>query len=143
MSDHISKSLIAQFRDRSLPVSILRDISAHLESCVECYELFREAFRDKRGNASVRFSLSSSTWLTDEHFEYEQLVSYVDSPPDDEYREILDEHLKLCGRCRDDVQSFVMHRKQIEPELKVRYAPSEKQPKLRHFVVWLESFKLR
>ncbi|MCI0660233.1 MAG: zf-HC2 domain-containing protein, partial [Acidobacteria bacterium] len=77
--------------------------------------------------------------MRDEHFEYEQIVSYVDGRPGDEDREILDEHLKLCGRCREDVQSFVMHRQQIEPELKIRYAPSEKQPKRRHFVGWWES----
>jgi hypothetical protein len=142
MSDHISKSLIEQFRDRSLDVTILSDISAHLESCDKCYELFREAFRVKRENAPLSFSLSSSRWLKDEHFDYEQLVSYVDGNPGDEDREILDEHLKLCGRCREDLQSFVLHRQQIEPELKVRYAPSETQPKRRNFVGWWESFKL-
>src|SRR5262245_21688389 len=142
MSDHISKSLIEQFRDRSLDVSTLRDVSAHLESCVECYELFRAVFRDKRGNATAWFSLSSARWLKDEHFEYEQIISYIESHTDDEDREILDEHLKLCGRCRDDVQSFVMHRQQIEPELKIRYAPSEKQTKRRLFMDWWDGFKL-
>ena len=141
MSDHISKSLMEQFRDRSLDVSILSYISAHLESCVDCYELFREAFRDKSENAPVWFSLSSSGWMRDEHLEYEQIVSYVDGRLNDEDREILDVHLKLCGRCREDVQSFVTHRQQIEPELMIRYAPSEKQPKRRHFVDWWESFK--
>jgi hypothetical protein len=79
MSDHISKSLIEQFRDRSLDVTILSDISAHLESCDKCYELFREAFRVKRENAPLCFSLSSSRWLKDEHFDYEQGIHSVSS----------------------------------------------------------------
>src|SRR5262245_16673155 len=141
MSDHISKSLIAQYRDRSLDVTTLSDISKHLESCAECYELFCEAFGDKSGNTPAWFSLSSSKWLGDEHFGYKQIVSYADARLDDEDREILDEHLKSCGRCREDVQSFVMHRRQIEPELKIRYTPSVRQPKRRNFAVWWESFK--
>ena len=96
MSEHFSKSLIEQFRDRSLDVSTLSDISAHLESCVECYELFREAFRDKKGDPPALFTLSSAVRLADEHIDYEQIVSYVDGGLDTEDREILDEHFELC-----------------------------------------------
>src|SRR5262245_41601385 len=142
MPEHFSKSLIEQFRDRSLDVSTLSAIAAHLESCVECYELFREAFRDKKGGATARFTLSSAVWLKDEHIEYEQIVSYVDGSLDAEDREILDKHIELCMRCRDDVRNFVAHRQQIEPELKIRYVPYEKQPKWRHFADWLEGFRL-
>jgi predicted anti-sigma-YlaC factor YlaD len=142
MSDHISKSLMEQFRDRSLDASTLCNISAHLESCAECYELFHEAFRDKRASASARFSLSSQGWLRDEHLEYEQIVSCVDGNLDQEDRKILDEHLELCSRCREDVQSFAAHRQQIEPELKIRYAPAEKRAMVRRFADWWENFKL-
>src|SRR5215510_8210439 len=142
MSEHFSKSLIEQFRDRSLDVSTLSDISAHLESCVECYELFREAFRDKKRDTPARFTLSSAVWLVDEHIDYEQIVSYVVGRLDAEDREILDEHLELCGRCCEDVRSFVAHRQQIEPELKIRYAQYEKRLKWRHFTYWVEGFRL-
>lgn len=142
MSYHIPKSLIEQFRGRSLDVSALSAVSAHLESCAKCLELFREASRDKGANAPAWFSWSSEGWLRDEHLEYEQLVSYVDGSLDNEDREILDEHLILCGRCWEDVWSFVAHRQQIKPELKIRYTWAEKQAKGRHFAGWWESFKL-
>src|SRR5262245_16072991 len=141
MPEHFSKSLIEQFRDRSLDVSTMSAISAHLEACVECYELFRKAFRAKKGGATARFTLSSAVWLKDEHIEYEQIVSYEDGSLDAEDREILDKHLELCLRCREDVRSFVAHRQQIGPELKIRYVPYEKQPKRRHFADWLEGFR--
>src|SRR5262249_7925693 len=100
MSEHISKILIEQFRDRSLDAPTLSAITLHLEDCANCYELFREAFREKRANAPVSFNLSSETWLKDEHLEYEQMVSYVDAILEPEDREILDIHLKLCRSCR-------------------------------------------
>src|SRR6185369_2384343 len=142
MSDHIPKSLIEQFRDRSLDAAALSAISAHLESCARCYELFREAFRNKSGNAAPWFSLSSESWLKEEHLEYEQIVSYTDGALDEEDREILDEHLQLCARCSEDVQSFVTHRQQIEPELKIRYAPFKQQVEEGRFAVWRHRFKL-
>jgi hypothetical protein len=142
MLEHIPKSLMEQFRDRSLDAAALSAISAHLESCAKCYELFREAFHGKSGNASAWFSLSSESWLKGEHLEYEQIVSYADGAMDKEDREILDEHLQLCARCSEDVQSFVAHRRQIEPELKIRYAPVEQQVKKPRFADWRHSFNL-
>jgi hypothetical protein len=142
MSDHIPKSLIEQFRDRALDAAALGAISTHLESCARCYELFQGAFRNKSGNAAPWFSLSSESWLIEEHLEYEQIVSYADGALDEEDREILDDHLQLCARCSDDVQSFVAHRQQIEPELKIRYAPVNRQAKGGRFAGWSDRFKL-
>ncbi len=143
MTEHVSKSLIAQFLDRSLDVSTLVSISTHLESCVECYEMFRETFKVKRETVTEWSSLSSSDWLREEHLEYEEIIAYVDGPLDGEDREILDEHLKLCGRCRGDLESFVIHRQHIEPELNLRYSPSQKQSERRYFKDLWESFKIQ
>src|SRR5262249_46952998 len=107
MSDHISKFLIEQFRDRALDPSALSAISMQLSDCTNCYELFLEARREKRANISASLNLFSEAWLKDEHLEYEQLVSYVENTLDPEDREIVEIHLRLCKLCRESVQGFV------------------------------------
>jgi hypothetical protein len=142
MSEHIQKSLIDRYRDRSLDAPAMSAISAHLETCAACHELFRATFRNKEKSAVKGPFPSSKRWLQDEHLEYEQLVSYVDNGLDQEDREILEEHLVVCERCQCDVQSFVAHRREVEPELKIRYAPAGKRTKSRQFMDWWGGFNL-
>lgn len=69
------------------------------------------------------FSLSSNRWLGNEHLNFEQLVSHVEGRLDDDEQEIVRAHLALCDRCREDIQSFSDHRREVEPELKIHYGP--------------------
>lgn len=124
MSDHVSSEEMEGFCARTLNSSEWRAVAAHLAACAACQQLFRETFRRRRNHAPVVINLSSERWLKDEHLEYEDLVDLADGKLDQIEREMVSVHLQACGRCQEDVASFLDYRRQIEPELKVRYLPT-------------------
>ena len=126
MSDHISPTLMKEFRARTLENRQIIEIGEHLASCAGCRRLFHEVVSSSKDFAPVSFDLSPAAWLRQEHIEYEQLVSYVEDRFDETEREIADVHLTACAKCREDLRSFRLHRERIEPEMDVRYAPREK-----------------
>lgn len=136
MADHITKAAMEQFCARSLAIPELRNIAEHLSECRQCLDLFRRVFRSRHQGVPLVFNLSPAVWLKDEHLEYEQLVAYVDKTCDETEREITDLHLQLCGKCREDVRSFLEFRKQLEPELSMRYTPDERISLRERFVFW-------
>lgn len=136
MTEHISRTRIEQFRTRSLEAQELVAIWEHLDSCSVCHRLFQEISQSQRPGAPISFNLSPEYWLRDEHFDYETMAGHVDQTLDGEMREIADIHLKVCARCREDLNSFVDFRRQIEPELKVRYGPDTRSSIAEWFGSW-------
>ena len=114
---------IEKFHARNLERTEMVATWEHLDSCDACHRLFQEVSENRRQGAPISFTLSPEHWSRDEHFDYETITGYVDQTLDSEMREIADIHLKVCARCREDLNSFVDFRRQIEPELKVRYRP--------------------
>jgi hypothetical protein len=94
-----------------------------IDSCDACRRQYQERSLNRRRGAPVSFNLSPERFLRDDHFDYETLADYVDKTLDGEMRQIADIHLRVCGRCREDLNSLVDFRRQIEPELNVRYDP--------------------
>lgn len=127
MPDHVSTLKMEKFCARSLEISELASVAEHLEACTDCRELFHEIFQRRRDYAPIAFNLSPEAWLKHEHLEHEQLVPYVEDRLSEAEREILDAHLRSCNRCRERYDSFLDFRKQIEPEMSVRFAP-RRQP---------------
>lgn len=124
MSDHVSSEEMEGFCAHTLESSEWRAVAAHLAACAACVQLFRETFRHRRNHAPAVINLSSEQWLKDEHLEYEDLVDLADGKLDQIEGEMVSTHLKACGRCQEDVASFLEYRRQIDPELKVRYLPA-------------------
>lgn len=127
MSDHVSSEEMEGFCARTLESSEWRAVAGHLAACAACLQLFRETFRSSRNHAPAIINLSPEQWLKDEHLEYEDLVDLADGKLDQIEREMVSVHLKACGRCQEDVASFLDYRRQVEPELKVRYLPAEQR----------------
>lgn len=100
-------------------------IGEHLANCPECHQLFHETFQKRRDYAPVVIDLSSEKWLRDEHLDYEWLTAYVDGVMEKDVREMTEIHLNLCGQCREEVEEFIAWRREIAPELKVRYLPDD------------------
>jgi hypothetical protein len=123
MTEHISRMKIDQFRARALDAQELIAIWEHIDSCEACRRLYQEVSQSRRQGAPSPFSLSLEHLLRNDHFDYETMAGYVDETLDSEMREIADIHLRVCVRCRKDLKSLVDFRRQIEPELKVRYGP--------------------
>ena len=99
-------------------------VGEHIAGCRLCRELFREVLQERGSTAGKALSIGPAFWLKDEHLEYEQIVSYADQLMDSDERELYSEHLGLCGRCREDFESFLAHRRETEWELSTRYGPA-------------------
>lgn len=97
----------------------------HLDSCADCHRVFQEVFQRRRQGAPIRINLSLKYWIKDEHFDYEMFAAYIDKTLDIEMREIADIHLKMCSGCQGDLEGLIAFRREIEPELKVRYGPEQ------------------
>ena len=78
----------------------------------------------RRGGSTVRITLAAEVWLRHEHLEYEQLVALADHTIDAEGFQLVDLHLKVCARCREDMRSFFAFREDIASELTVSYGPA-------------------
>ncbi len=101
-------------------------IGEHLAGCPGCHQLFHEVFQKRRNHAPVVIDLSTEKWLRDEHLDYEWLTAYVDNAMEKDELEMTEVHLKLCGQCREEVEEFIAWRREIAPELKVRYVPDDR-----------------
>jgi hypothetical protein len=128
MTEHISPSNMDLFCVRSLPETELATVARHLAECSDCHQQLVATLGRHRGVADLSFTLAPEFWLRHEHIDYEQFVELADNKLDATDRELIDLHLKGCPPCREDVRSFLAFREQIAPELKVSYAPVERQP---------------
>ena len=138
MSDHTSQRLMEEFSARTLDNRRMVEIGEHLASCAGCRQPFHEIQQRRRNFAPVVFDLSPEAWLRWEHFEYEQLVQYVDDSLDETEWEMADVHLKTCAQCREDLRSFRLQRERTETEMSVRYAPVEKVSWRKRILGWLK-----
>lgn len=123
MPEHITTSRMQRFRVRALPVAELNSIAEHLDVCPSCNQQFAEILQSRRGSEPVKITLAPEFWLRHEHVDFEQLVAIADNKLDETDREIVDTHLGSCPTCQEDLRSFLAFRKEIEPELSVRYGP--------------------
>src|SRR5882724_4490411 len=121
MPEHITTSRMQRFRVRALPVAELNSIAEHLDVCPSCNQQFAEMLQSRRGSEPVKIALAPEFWLRHEHVDFEQLVAIVDNKLDETDREMVDIHLGSCPTCQGDLRSFLAFRKEIEPELSVRY----------------------
>lgn len=128
MTEHVSTSRMERFCLSGLPEADLAEITEHLTQCQPCHELFADTLKTQRGASPIRFTLEPEFWLKDEHVDFDQLVAIADNKLDKTDREIIDIHLSTCSTCREDVRSFLAVRKEIEPELRVRYGPGTQSP---------------
>jgi hypothetical protein len=124
MAEHFKKSQIERFSVSALPEDQLDTIAQHLAECEGCHQMLVKTLRSQRGTEGLKFSLDPDFLFRHEHLEYEQLVGVAENKMDVTEREVIDLHLSTCATCREDVRSFLAFRKQVEPELRVRYGPT-------------------
>ncbi|MFN0083927.1 MAG: zf-HC2 domain-containing protein [Blastocatellia bacterium] len=103
---------MTQFRDRTLGVASLCEIARHVELCASCHQRYREVFQEKRGPGAAWFGFSSDNWLKEEHLDGERMVAFADGRAEAEDCEIIEEHLRICGPCRSDVERLRAHRRE-------------------------------
>jgi hypothetical protein len=120
---------------RALPEADLAEIARHLADCSECHRLLVSSLRE-HGLETPSFSLAPEFWLRHEHIDYDQLVELAEKILDESDRELIDAHLETCPACREDVRSLLAFRKEIEPELRVRYGPTAQEPQRGETALW-------
>ena len=128
MTEHFTKAEIKRFAVSALPTSQLDAIAIHGAACQTCHQLLVEILRRQKGTDGIQFSLDPTFLFRHDHLDYDQLVAIADNKPDATQQEITDIHLSTCAMCREDVRSFLAFRKEIEPELRVRYGPATDKP---------------
>ena len=122
---HYTRRQIEKFQALALETSEMVKIAEHLADCGLCHSLYQEVFRSDPDYAPFSISLSPEDWFKDDHLEYEDLMAIIDNEYDDEYLDILNIHLNVCARCREDLRDLTEFLQKIEPELAVRYSPDE------------------
>lgn len=129
MVDHLTRSQIEQFQAKALAAEVIIEIAEHLEECRQCHSIFLEEAQKRRRYEPFSFSLSEEDWFKDDHLEFDDIVGLTEDRLDAEYAEILNIHLRVCKRCRAAVEDLKEFKRELEPELSVRYLPeSEAAP---------------
>jgi len=123
MTDHFTEAEIKRFAVSALPMTQLETIGNHLADCQTCHRVLVESLRSQRTSDRVQFSLDPAFLFRHDHLDYDQLVAIADNKLDATEQELVDTHLTTCTTCTEDVRSFLAFRKELEPELRVRYAP--------------------
>src|SRR5215813_8858014 len=125
MIEHIHSQKMRAFYARSLENADMTEAAEHLAACHECRRLFQGVFQEMNDHQPVSLNLSPELLFRHEHLDFDQLVSLADDNIDDEDREIINIHLRACGRCREDVRSFMAFRRQIESAINISPAPGQ------------------
>jgi hypothetical protein len=127
--EHFTESEINRFAVSALPIAKLDDIANHLAECETCHQVLVKSLRSQRASDGLRFSLDPAFLFRHDHLDYDQLVGVAEQKLDATEQEITDIHLRTCATCREDLRSFLAFRKEIEPELRVRYGPVADKPR--------------
>jgi predicted anti-sigma-YlaC factor YlaD len=131
MIEHIRSQKMRAFCARALVNAEMAEMAEHLADCPLCRRLFLEVFQEMNDHQPVSLNLSPGLLFRHEHLDFDQLVSLADDNLDDEDKEIVNIHLRVCNRCREDVRSFMEFRRQIESAINI--SPVAGQP-----VKWTE-----
>jgi anti-sigma factor RsiW len=103
--DHLSEQQIEAYRARSLSASEILRVSDHLFECEAC----RVRVSHEAGWAATAAALRAR--LTSEaddpaHLTYEELAAYVDRKATDSEVTRMNEHIRDCAACADDVREL-------------------------------------
>jgi hypothetical protein len=109
------------FCERIGSAAAMAVVAEHMAGCGSCCKLFGEIWIEAKGVSRRGFTLTPLHWLKEEHLEYEQKAAYANGLMDPDDREMVSDHLGLCRRCREDLESFLSDRRNTEPELSIKY----------------------
>jgi hypothetical protein len=119
---HPSKQQIESYSGRRLSADESATVNEHLSGCEACYQQFIASLASK-----IKFpvEIDPCQWgsFREEHLLDEEVEDYVESRLQDYEFRRANLHIRLCPRCKHDVQSFAEIRDSINRSLARRYAP--------------------
>lgn len=126
MTEHLSQEGLAQYCERTRPVTELIAADDHLAECADCREQLTAAARfapaASSAAAALRRDLQAS--LRPEHISYEQLAAYVDREADAVEREVIESHLSHCSHCVEQYEELRAFAAQLSTYPDKEYAPA-------------------
>jgi|SRR5215831_18296246 len=128
MQEHCAQAEIKRFAVSALPAVKMDEVANHLADCTTCHQVLADRLKGQKTSDGLQLSLDPVSLFRHDHLDYKQLVAVADHKLDADEQEITNLHLSDCARCREDVSSLLAFRKEIEPELRVRYGPSAGKP---------------
>jgi anti-sigma factor RsiW len=102
MAEHLTPDQLTRYVKRELPPAELIAADEHLSSCEPCRQSATKPQRLEAMFAFLRHDLETQQ-RPESHVEYEQLEAYVDNRADEADREIVDSHVELCQKCREEL----------------------------------------
>jgi hypothetical protein len=92
---HPTRPELEQYRDRQLSPNALLHVDDHLKSCQDCRTLISPDAEP------ISLGPDSS-----EHLNYDEMERYVDGDANHAEREIVQSHIEVCARCKDEVEDL-------------------------------------
>src|SRR6266481_6148257 len=127
MSQHLSREATLRYRKRTLPHDELLAASDHLAVCPECREKLATARELSQRLDFLRAELNSS--VNSNHVSYPDMEGYVDKSLNASRLLAIDEHLKTCTTCTEELRELESY--------KARFMDSAKS--VRILLPWLRS----
>jgi anti-sigma factor RsiW len=112
MTGHLSNEQIRAYRERTLAVAELLDVSQHLGGCEAC-----RARMAPREEVSLRFQAFQQALRSDagpRHLTYEQIEEYVDGTMGAPDRVSVESHARDCRLCAADVEGIRALKQELE-----------------------------
>lgn len=109
MKAHLSASEIEQYNDRRLTATDLLRVDDHLASCANC----RQMAAGSGAEAVDCDSLFNGAAEPPFHLDYAEIEAYVDGSPTAADREIVESHVEMCGRCREEIRDLRAFRAEL------------------------------
>src|SRR5262245_54826070 len=99
MENHLSDEDISRFHRRVMAPAELIEADDHLMVCEQC----GDRMRTLTGSMNSVLLCARIRSAENEHLCDEEIESYADGVLDSEQRDILEDHLRECGECKDSL----------------------------------------
>jgi DNA-binding CsgD family transcriptional regulator len=111
MSQHLSREATLRYRMRTLPHDELIAASDHLAVCPECREKLATTRELSQRLDFLRTELNSS--VNSDHVSYPDMEGYVDKSLNASRLLAIDEHLKTCTTCTEELRELESYKARL------------------------------
>jgi anti-sigma factor RsiW len=136
MLPHPSEQDLRRYRDRELLPGEILALDDHLASCSSCQAEMRGRQESQESAQRIITGLQSETDLKDEHLLYQELADYVDNHLSEIDREMVEDHLELCGNCRVEMQDLAALKARLDRLPPAQYSAVRAPVAVRRSAAW-------
>ena len=146
MSEHFTELNIERYRSRQMPSAELLAADDHLALCEACrLKTAATVLRAEAMLNSLRSNLYAPSGTEAVHLSYEQITALVDNQITGAARETIEEHIKLCTPCAEEVSDLSAFKSTLAitaAEQPLRTASPTTAERFAAFRLWLAQWTL-